>query len=109
MCLCYWYGPLVKGLFNNTEVGVIEGEPIPPLILLKEALKARVAAYKKAIENAVKAVVVIVKNTLAKPSELIKVDLDSENNSNNDAYAAFKDINNIKAIRVEDKGDSILD
>ena len=43
------------------------------------------------------------------PSKLIKLDLDNKNNSNNNAYAAFKDINNIKEIKVEDKGDSILD
>ena len=43
---------------------------------------------------------------LSKP---IKLDSDNKNNSNDDAYATFKDINNIKAIKVEDKGDSILD
>ena len=36
------------------------------------------------------------------PSKPIKLDLDNKNNSNNYTYAAFKDINNIKAIRVED-------
>ena len=25
-CLRHWYGPPVKGSFNNTEVGVTEGE-----------------------------------------------------------------------------------
>jgi hypothetical protein len=49
--LRYWYSPLVKSLFNNIEIGVIEGEPILLLILLKEALKARVSAYNKAIER----------------------------------------------------------
>ena len=43
------------------------------------------------------------------PSEPIKLDSDNKNNSNNNAYATFKDINNIKAIKVEDEGDSILD
>jgi hypothetical protein len=42
-------------MFNNTDVRVIEGEPIPQIVLLKEALIARVAAYKEAIEEAVKA------------------------------------------------------
>jgi len=106
-------------LFNNTEVGVIEGEPTLLLISLKEALKARVAAYKKAIEDtikvivaaedAIKAAVAAAEDTLVKLSKPIKLDSDNENNSNNDAYTAFEDINNIKAIRVEDKGDSVLD
>jgi len=99
------------------EVGVIEGEPVLPLISLKEALKARVAAYKKAIEDAVKAAVVAEdatkavaaeEDTLAEPSKPIKLDSDDENNSNDDAYAAFKDIKDIKAIKVEYKGDSVL-
>ena len=106
-------------MFNNIEVGVIEGEPAPLLILLKEALKAQVAAYKKAIEDAVKATVVAedagtaavvaAEDTLVEPSEPIKLDSDNKNNSNDDAYAAFKDINDIKVIKVEDKGDSVLD
>ena len=48
-------------------------------------------------------------DTPAEPSELIKLDLDNKNNNNNNIYATFKDINNIKVIRVEDKGDFILD
>ena len=105
------YSPLVKGSFNNTEVGVIEGEPVLLLILLKEALKARVTAYKKAIEDTVKAVVVVVvvvvvEDTPVELSKAIKLDSDNNNNSDDDAYAAFKDI---KAIGVEDKGDSVLD
>ena len=111
-CLRYQYGPLVKGSFNNAEVGVIEGEPIPPLISLKEALKARVAAYKKAMEDAAKvaaAAVAAEEDTLAEPSELIKLDSDDENNSDDDAYAAFEDIEDIEAIEVEDKGDSVLE
>jgi len=63
-----------------------------------------------AVENIIKVVVVVVvEDNLAEPSEPIKLDLDNENNSDDDAYAAFKDINNIKVIRVEDKGDSVLD
>ena len=60
------------------------------------------------MEDAVKATAAV-EDTLVEPSEPIKLDSDNENNSNNDAYATFKDINNIKAIKVEDKGDSILD
>ena len=45
-------------------------------------------------------------DTLVGLSESIKLNLDNKNNSNNNAYAAFKDI---KAIKVEDKGDSVLD
>ena len=96
-------------MFNNADVGVTEGEPILPLILLKEALKARVAAYKKAIEDAAKAAAVIAEDTPAEPSEVIKLDSDNKNNSNDDAYAAFEDIKDIKAIGVEDEGDSVLD
>jgi hypothetical protein len=94
------------------EVGVIEGGPIPPLISPKEALKARVATYKKAMEDAAKAAAVAVaaeEDTLAEPSKPIKLDSDNKNNSNNNAYAAFEDIKDIKAIKVEDKGDFILD
>jgi len=43
------------------------------------------------------------------PSEPIKLDSGDKNNSDDDTYATFKDINNLKAIRVEDKGDFILD
>ena len=88
------------------------GELILLLILPKEALKARVAAYKKAIEDAIKATAAAedaikaaaaaVEDTVVEPSKPIKLDLDNKNNSNNYTYAAFKDINNIKAIRVED-------
>ena len=91
-------------MFNNAEVGVIEGEPVLPLILLKEASKARVAAYKKAIEDAAKAAAVAAEDTLVEPSKLIKLDLDNKNNSDNNTYAAFK---YIKTIKVENKGDSI--
>jgi sugar phosphate isomerase/epimerase len=107
-----------KGSFDNAEVGVTEGEPVPPLISPKEVSKARVAAYKKAIEDAAKATAaaenavkaaVAVEDTPAEPSDPINLDSDDENNSDDDAYAAFEDINDIKAIGVEDKGDFVLD
>ena len=43
------------------------------------------------------------------PAELSELDLDNKNYNNDDTYATFKNINNIKAIRVEDKGDLVLD
>ena len=89
---------------------------LPPLISLKEASKARVAAYKKAIEDAVKATAAAedaataaaaaVEDTPAEPSEL---DSDDKNDNDDDTYATFEDINDIKAIGVEDKGDFVLD
>jgi hypothetical protein len=54
-CLCHWYGPPCKGTFNNADVGVTEGEPTPQMVLPKEASKARVTAYQKAVEEAAKA------------------------------------------------------
>ena len=108
-CLRHWYGPPVKGSFDNAEVGVTEGEPAPPLISPKEASKARVAAYKKAIEDAAKAAAAAAEDTPAELSEPIEVDSDDKNDSDDDAYAAFEDINDIKAIGVEDEGDSVLD
>ena len=54
-CLRHWYGPPRKGTFNNTDVGVTEGE-LTQMVSPKEASKARVAAYWKAIEEAAKAV-----------------------------------------------------
>ena len=60
------------------------------------------------MEDAVKATAAA-EDTLVELSKPIKLDLDNKNNSDDNAYAAFKDINNIKAIKVEDKGDSILD
>jgi hypothetical protein len=42
-------------------------------------------------------------------SEPIELDSDDKNNSDDYTYAAFKDIDDIKAIGVEDEGDSILD
>ena len=92
---------------------------LPPLISLKEASKARVAAYKKAIEDAVKATAAAedaataaaaaAEDTPAEPSELIELHSDDKNDNDDDTYATFEDINDIKAIGVEDKGDFILD
>jgi len=75
--------------------------------------------YKKAIEDVVKAAAAaddvvkvaaaVAEDTPAEPSEPIKLDSGDENNSDDDAYAAFKDIDNIDAIRLEDEGDSVLD
>ena len=88
---------------------------LPLLISLKEASKARVAAYKKAIEDAVKATAAAedaataaaaAEDTPAEPSEL---DSDDKNDNDDDTYATFEDINDIKAIGVEDKGDFVLD
>ena len=64
-CFCHWYGPLVKGLFNNAEVGVTEGEPTPQMVSPKEASKAQVAAYQKAMEEATKAVAEAAANAAA--------------------------------------------
>jgi hypothetical protein len=80
------------------------------LILLKEALKAQVAAYKKAIEDAIKAAAAVaVEDTLTELSDPIELDLDNRNNSDDNTYTTFKDINDIKAIKVEDNRDSVLD
>jgi hypothetical protein len=64
--------------------------------------------YNKAIEDTVK-VAAAAEDTPAEPSDTTEVDSGDENNSDDDAYAAFEDIDNIKAIGVEYKGDSILD
>ena len=66
-------------------------------------MKARIAAYKKAIEDATKA------TAAAELSELIKLNSDDGNDSDDDAHAAFEHINDIKAIGVEEKEDFILD
>ena len=113
--LYYWYGPPRKGMFGNTDVGVIEGEPTPQMVLLKEALKARVAAYKEAIEEAVKAAAEAAINTavnaaanvvaeapLGEPGGLgkpvvIEPDNDETESHDKGAYAAFEE-----AIEVED-------
>ena len=74
------------------------------MISLKEALKAQVAAYKKAMEDAVKVVAAAV---AAEEDTLAELDSGNKKDSDDDAYA--EDIKDIKAIEVEDKGDSILD
>ena len=51
---------------------------------------------------------VAAEDTPAEPSEPIELDSDDENNSDGDDYAAFKDIDDIEAIRVEDEGDFVL-
>ena len=77
------------------------------MVLLKEPLKARVAAYKEAIEEAVKAAADAAVNAAvnvvaeAPPGEpdgrVIKLDDDKNKSHNKGAYAAFK-----KVIKVED-------
>ena len=49
------------------------------------------------------------KDTPAEPSKLIKLDSDNNNKSDDDAHSAFEGIKDIKAIKVGDEGDSILD
>ena len=61
-----------------------------------------------AAEDVVK-VAVADEDTPAEPRGPIELDLDDENDSDDDAYAAFEDIKNIKVIEVEDEGDSVLD
>ena len=70
--------------------------------MYKKAIEDTVKATA-VVEDAVKAVAVVVEDTIVELNKLIKLD------SDNYTYATFKDINNIKAIKVEDKGDSILD
>ena len=60
--------------------------------------------YKKAIKDAAKVAAAAAEDTLAEPSE----PMDDENDSDDDTYTAFKDIDDIKAIGVEDKGDSVF-
>ena len=52
--------------------------------LIREALKARVAAYKKAMEDAAGAAAAV-EDTPAEPSELIELDSDDKNDSDDDA------------------------
>jgi hypothetical protein len=103
-CLRHWYGPLYKGTFNNLEVGVAEGEPIPQLVSLKEASKARVAAYAKAIEEASQAAAVKAAAAEAASAEgaatesvVIESDDGDDEGDDEDAYAAFE------AVEVEDE------
>ena len=116
--LRHWYRPSRKGTFNNTDVGVTEGEPTPQMVSPKEASKARVAAYKEAMEEAVKAAVEAVAEATAnaavnavaeaplgepgEPGELgepvvIEPDDDETESHDEGAYAAFEE-----AIEVED-------
>ena len=110
-CLRHWYGPPRKGIFNDADVKVIEGEPIPQMVSLKEALKARIAAYQKAMEEATKVVAETAANAAANaaaepapeepggPSEpvVIKPDEGESESYNEGTYTAFKE-----AIKVED-------
>jgi hypothetical protein len=79
-----------------------ELEPIQT-VLLKEALKARVAAHKEAVEEAVKAAANIVAKVplgeLGMLGELVAIEPDDDESKSYDkgAYAAFKE-----AIKVED-------
>ena len=109
-------------MFDNTDVGVTEGEPILQIVSLKEALKARVAAYKEAMEEAVKAAAEAATNTAANvaanavaealpgepggPGEPVVIELDNDESKSHDedAYAAFKE-----AIKVEDYEASIIE
>ena len=117
-CLRHWYGPPRKGTFNDTDVGVTEGEPTPQMVSPKEALKARVAAYQKAMEEAIKAVVEAAVNAAANvaaeaapkepggPGELVVIEPDEGENESHDedAYAAFEE-----SIEVEDYEASYLE
>ena len=51
----------------------------------------------------------VVEGTPTETSKPIKLDSDNKNNSDDDTCAAFEEIKEIKAIKVEDKGNSILD
>jgi len=109
-CLRHWYGPPYKGTFNNTDVRVTEGEPTPQMVSPKEALKARVAAYKEAMEEAVKAAAEAAANTAANavaeaplgelggPGKPVVIEPDNDETKSDDegAYAVFKE-----AIEVE--------
>ena len=106
-CLRHWYGPPRKGTFDDADVGVTEGEPIPQIVLLKEALKARVAAYQKAMEEATKVVAEAAANAAAEaapeepggPGKPVVIEPDKGESESHDkgAYTTFK-----KAVEVED-------
>jgi hypothetical protein len=120
-CLRHWYGPPRKGTFDNTDVGVTEGEPTQ-MVSLKEVLKARVAAYKEAMEEAVKAAAEPATEAVAGPAanavaeappgepggpgELVTIELDDDESESHDegAYAAFEE-----TIEVEDHEASYLE
>jgi len=91
-------------MFNNSEIGAAEGEPIPQSVSPKEASKARVAAYTKAIKEATQAAVVkaaVAEAALAEgaaaKSVVIESDDGNDEGDDEDAYAAFE------AVEVEDK------
>ena len=98
-------------LQGDTDIGVTEGEPIPQMVLLKEALKARVAAYQKAMEEATKAVAEAAANAAAEaapeklggPGEPVVIEPDEGESHDEGAYAAFEE-----AIEVEDHEASYL-
>ena len=110
-CLRHWYGPPRKGMFDNTDVGVTEGEPTPQMVSPKEASKARVSAYKEAMEEATNAAAEAAANAAADavaeapPGEpggsgkpvVIEPDDDETKSHDEGAYVAFKG-----AIEVED-------
>ncbi len=106
--LCHQYRPLSKGTFNNLEVGAAEGEPIPQSVSPKEASKARVAAYTKAIEKAAQAAAVKAAAVEAAPAEVAAAEsvvIESDNGddkgdnkgNDEDAHAVFE------AVEVEDE------
>jgi hypothetical protein len=97
-CLCHWYRPPSKGTFDNSEIGVAEREPTPQSVSLKEALKAQVAAYTKAIEKTTLAAAeTATAEGAAAKSVVIKSDNSDDEGDDEDIYAAFK------AVEVEDK------
>ena len=107
-CLCHWYGPPSKGTFDNSEVGAAEGEPILQLVSLKEASKAWVVTYAKAIKEALQAAAVKAAAAEAVSAEgavtkSVVIESDDGDDKGNDegddedTYAAFK------AVEVEDK------
>ena len=114
-CLRYWYGPPRKGTSNNIDVGVTEGEPTQ-MVLLKEALKSRVAAYKEAMEEAAKAAaeaaVEAAANAVAEappgepggPGEPVAIEPDDDESRDEGAYAAFEN-----TIEVEDHEASYIE
>jgi len=115
-CL-YCYGPPRKSTFDNIDVGVTEGEPTQ-MVLLKEALKSRVAVYKEAMEEAAKAAAEAAAEAAANavaeaplgepggPGEPVAIEPDDDESESRDegAYAAFKD-----AIEVEDHEASYIE
>jgi len=113
-CLRHWYGPPRKSTFNNTNVGVTEGEPTQ-IVSLKVALKARVVAYKEAMEEVAKAAAEAATEAAAEaaanavaevppgepggPGEPVAIEPDDDESESHDegAYAASEE-----AIKVED-------